>query len=463
MKKISKIKLVAGLLVALAAFLSMSCGKAKAPESIVGKKFEITDNNIFLTTIEVFSDTVFKDCYDGNFYKYKYYPAKTREEASIVSGTAKFYITEKSDIIDMEQSDIDICKKQFDQALAVDAENKRLEEERQREADLKQAELKNHIGYKFSYSASSYLVENLSSGTVSYEASNLGETITVPWVPKNLHGKNGIGETVTLKGKWDAHLSLAIRNGYQINFAEDMYAKNARVKNLEISCAESGLSMVVQLADTKDTQVVDIREILPTEETSCVTIMLKVTAAYAGSKYSDLCIDSILPYFLKDSDNGEKVKTISDTYSDNKIKKNEGIDTTKNTNETNVPGNANNISENVEYTDVQNLGKMVASGSVNSRKEGERKIHSYYEGTERLYRAKVESVSSDGSEVQLVCDDIYPGLARAYFSKSSDKSKLMDINPDNYVTISFSGYLEYEAEELWETISYFTFKKCELK
>ncbi len=184
-----------------------------------------------------------------------------------------------------------------------------------------------HANYRFSYSASSYLVETLSSGTTSYSPDNLATKIGTPWVPKNLNGKNGIGETVTLKGAWDNHLCLAVRNGFQTTRVDDIYEKNSRVKTFDISCQESDLSMTVNMYDSKDTQVVDIREILPKSEVPSITINLKIIDAYSGSKYSDLCIDSIVPYFVEES-LPSKVQIVSDADAD----KNIAIDKAENAN-----------------------------------------------------------------------------------------------------------------------------------
>lgn len=169
-----------------------------------------------------------------------------------------------------------------------------------------------HENYKFSYSASSYLVEKLSSGTTRYSPDNLGTVTGTPWVPENKNGKNGKGESITLKGEYDAHLMLAIRNGYQSTKWDDIYKKNARVKTFDIFCEESGMSMTVNLYDSQDTQVVDIRDILPKSGFSSITINLIVTDVYNGSKYSDLCVDSIIPYF-GEGPSPSKVQIISDS------------------------------------------------------------------------------------------------------------------------------------------------------
>ena len=48
--------------------------------------------------------------------------------------------------------------------------------------------------------------------------------------------------------------------------------------------------------EDKLTSIVDIRDLLP-DDSDKVTIQLTVLDAYIGNKYTDLCIDAILPYF----------------------------------------------------------------------------------------------------------------------------------------------------------------------
>lgn len=223
--------------------------------------------------------------------------AETKEQNDVAKNSEEVSVDE------MEK----LLAKMSEQLAALTAN----EENQSDEANSFKAHESKHANYKFSYSATSYLVETLSSGTTSYSPDNLGTKIGTPWVPKNVNGKNGIGEKVILYGDWDNHLCLALRNGFQSARVDDIYQMNSRAKTFNISCFESGKSMTVTVYDTTDTQVIDIREILPASEVPSLTINMEIVEAYNGSKFSDLCIDSIVPYFY-DGSAGEKVRIVRD-------------------------------------------------------------------------------------------------------------------------------------------------------
>ena len=146
-----------------------------------------------------------------------------------------------------------------------------------------------HNDYAFEYSVSSYYEEKLKSGYQIYDEKCLAKTGDLPWVPK---GKNGIGETAVMVGKNDKQLQLMIKNGFQ---KSDYYNKNSRLKKFRITILENNKSKEFFIED-KLTSIVDIRDLLP-DDSDKVTIQLTVLDAYIGNKYTDVCIDAILPYF----------------------------------------------------------------------------------------------------------------------------------------------------------------------
>lgn len=147
-----------------------------------------------------------------------------------------------------------------------------------------------HNDYAFEYSVSSYYEEKLKSGYQIYDEKCLAKTGDLPWVPK---GKNGIGETAVMVGKNDKQLQLMIKNGFQ---QADYYNKNSRLKKFRITILENNKSKEFFIED-KLTSIVDIRDLLP-DDSDKVTIKLTVLDVYKGNKYTDLCIDAILPYFV---------------------------------------------------------------------------------------------------------------------------------------------------------------------
>lgn len=118
----------------------------------------------------------------------------------------------------------------------------------------------------------------------------MAKTGDLPWVPKS---ENGIGETAIMSGKNVKQLQLMIKNGFQ---QADYYNKNSRLKKFRITILENNKSKEFFIED-KLTSIVDIRDLLP-DDSDKVTIKLTVLDVYKGNKYTDLCIDAILPYFV---------------------------------------------------------------------------------------------------------------------------------------------------------------------
>ena len=153
-----------------------------------------------------------------------------------------------------------------------------------------------HDNYTFDYSSSSYFYETLKSGTYYYAADNLKKKGGLPWVPK-ANGHSGVGEYIDLSGSYDEHLKLEFRNGFQNPEHPDYYEKNCRVKKLLVTCSQTGKSKSFELPDTKTRQILDVRSIIPQEPCENLNLRIEIQSVYKGSKYDDLCIDSIIPNF----------------------------------------------------------------------------------------------------------------------------------------------------------------------
>lgn len=171
-----------------------------------------------------------------------------------------------------------------------------------------------HQDYEFVYETSSYFSEMVNSEIVNYEAYNLGEKNGIPWIPSNQKKKFGIGETINLKGKWDPHLVLEFQNGFQNEKDRTLYWDNARLKSFKISCKESKKEKTMTVKDIMDTQVIDIRDLIPEEETESITVVIEVLGVYYGNKYTDLCINYIGSNFIEDV-----IDDKNDTNEDNGI------------------------------------------------------------------------------------------------------------------------------------------------
>lgn len=165
-----------------------------------------------------------------------------------------------------------------------------LEKQRKAEINALNTKLVNYMN-SATYTVSSYLTEKLSSGTVSYTVSNLGDlNDNAPWVPKNCSKTKGIGEVITIKCNSESHLRLLLRNGYCDFNHPDYYEKNGRVKEFIVTVKETEKSKVWNVMDTQSEQELPLYDLFDEDDVP-VTIEVKVADVYDGNKYKDLCID----------------------------------------------------------------------------------------------------------------------------------------------------------------------------
>lgn len=142
------------------------------------------------------------------------------------------------------------------------------------------------------YEASSHLVEN----NVSYGAQNLATEEGIPWASQN---GRGVGDSITIKADIRSDLLIAVRNGFQNNSKPYLYGENSRVKRMRVSYKERGTSGEFLLEDVPDIQVLDIKDIIGDYGENDETLTLEILDVYQGSKYDDLCIQSVLPYLWR--------------------------------------------------------------------------------------------------------------------------------------------------------------------
>lgn len=291
-----------------------------------------------------------------------------------------------------------------------------------------------HDNYRFSYSASSYLVETLSSGTTSYSPDNLATKIGTPWVPKNLNGKNGIGETVTLKGAWDNHLCLAVRNGFQSESKPNLYKDNSRAKTISVTCTESQRAGEFDLMDSMEDQIINLQGLIPEQDSGSVTLTIKIISVYGGSRYKDICIDSIVPYF-GEYDEGTYLHGIEekDPLEDE---------------------------QSTLFFDIAN--SILTEGSVSSREAAFNK----WNGAKAKFKCQASEISSDGGTVKILLPlfDGVTNTATAYFQSKEDREYFRNLDiTDGYFgpKFEFTGTLTIKKSEFLGIENYeFNFSNC---
>lgn len=128
------------------------------------------------------------------------------------------------------------------------------------------------------FQVSDYLVE----GKIEYSAKCLSSNDELPWVPKNSNDASIVIKNCDTK-------DIVISSGYVSKNKKDLYEKNARPKTIRIEYLKSKDTKTVELKDTSEPQVVN----LFSPQQASEKVRLVFVENYAGSKYSDLCINYI--------------------------------------------------------------------------------------------------------------------------------------------------------------------------
>jgi len=137
--------------------------------------------------------------------------------------------------------------------------------------------------------ASSSFRETINGRTVLYSPDKLGEKIGECWVPTK-----GINETLTLsinRSSGDAGKTIYISSGFVSFSKPHLYGENSRIRKIQLYDS-FGNSKIVELKDTPHFQTVPIDDI-GNSNGSVSTVNLKILEVYPGSKYSDVCLNSI--------------------------------------------------------------------------------------------------------------------------------------------------------------------------
>jgi hypothetical protein len=136
---------------------------------------------------------------------------------------------------------------------------------------------------QWNYNASSYLKER----NAEYSPNNLASQDGLPWASANGYG---IGDKITIAMGTSPRNSLTIINGYVSTKNSSLFTANSRVKQVKLTNLNNGKSMIKTIEDSTKPQNIDISDLSPVQDTR---LEIEILSVYQGSKYRDLCIQSI--------------------------------------------------------------------------------------------------------------------------------------------------------------------------
>lgn len=151
----------------------------------------------------------------------------------------------------------------------------------------------------FSYVFDSYEAETeLKEGKTVYEANNLKMIDGLPWVSAKTHG---LHDKITIRCLARDDINMAFYNGFQSKTKPYLYNQNSRVKKIRITYKEINKSIEFELKDTQEKQLFDLEE-LYFSEGEYATIEIEILSVFPGDKYSDLCLQAIIPELKNEID-----------------------------------------------------------------------------------------------------------------------------------------------------------------
>ena len=135
------------------------------------------------------------------------------------------------------------------------------------------------------YKASSELKEN----ETIYSVNNLTNKNDLPWASANGYG---IGDKITLYIEVQDHLKLNFYNGFQLENKPYLFKQNSRVKKIKVMDIDTQRILNINVLDTLEKQSFDLSEFIGSKNRT-VRLEIEILDVYEGSKYKDLCIQSI--------------------------------------------------------------------------------------------------------------------------------------------------------------------------
>lgn len=127
--------------------------------------------------------------------------------------------------------------------------------------------------------SSTYLVEN----QIHYNTDNLDENIGQCWAIKGY----GINETLSIKMAWTNSISISI--GFVSFDKPYLWKENSRPKTIELAVKDKFV-FVAELQDIPNYQAINLPDRLENDD----ILVIKIQDVYKGTKYEDVCINSII-------------------------------------------------------------------------------------------------------------------------------------------------------------------------
>lgn len=131
------------------------------------------------------------------------------------------------------------------------------------------------------YKSKSYLSE----ANLKYIPQNMNFFSDAPWCPILPYKE----EEILIESENERIEGLFIGNGYYREDKKYLYLNNSRAKEIEIEFIESGMKQIVFLEDSGYLQFVPLCNV------NSRKLKIKLLSIYEGDKYSDLCINCIIP------------------------------------------------------------------------------------------------------------------------------------------------------------------------
>jgi hypothetical protein len=139
----------------------------------------------------------------------------------------------------------------------------------------------------WSYTASSFLKEK----NAEYGANNLSSIGGLPWASANGYG---IGDKITVNMGSSPNNCIFVINGYVSNDRPDLFTVNSRAKEIKLTNLNNGRSKKMTVEDSNNLQVFGISDLSPIFRLDKNTrLEIEILSVYPGTKYKDLCIQSI--------------------------------------------------------------------------------------------------------------------------------------------------------------------------
>jgi hypothetical protein len=137
---------------------------------------------------------------------------------------------------------------------------------------------------------------SLREGNISHTPDRINLNANEAWA-EGAKG-SGVGEYIIFNEKIDViHETLFISFGYVSYSKPNLFSDNARPKKIKVSWADTNQSVIMDLYDTPNFQVIEKPKRNFDSEGFSGPIKIEILEVYPGTKYSDTCIFAAFVHF----------------------------------------------------------------------------------------------------------------------------------------------------------------------